>query len=496
MNIAPLHRLLGLTHESVTLLTTERVISSKELGRRSRNVAISLRRRGLGRGDRLLWVVRSSTDAVVVLLGALRAGLVVVPANAGYQQSELSHVLADSGARLVTVDEDHAIVNAVAGAVPVVRCATLIETAGDDGDGDHDIDIDRVDDDDLALLIYTSGTTGRAKGCAHTWAGLRAATSSLMQLWGIGKDDVVVNALPLFHVHGLCVALLGALSTGASTFLLPRFSPEAVVDAVRRGGTVFMSVPTMVHRMLHHLDAHPDDAAVLARLRLFTCGSAALSAAQLDDMRARTGVTILERYGMSETLITLSNPLVGERRKGAVGWPVPGVAMRVVDDELQVRGPGIMRGYWNRADADADVFVEGDDGARWFKTGDVVAVDDDGYVRIVGRASQDILKVGGYKLSAREIEDAIAAHDDVAEVAVVGVPDDEWGERVCAVVVPKPGRAPTLDSVQAIVQLHESKKPRALLVVEALPRNAMGKVLKHELKALAARSSSSSSSSS
>jgi acyl-CoA synthetase (AMP-forming)/AMP-acid ligase II len=503
MNLAPHHRDLGLTHESVMLLTTDRVISSVELRRLSRRIAASLRRRGLRRGDRVLWVVRSSLDAVVVLVGALRAGLVVVPANAGYQQAELAHVLADSGAALVVVEDDHSVIDAVRGATPVARCADLVDEAAravaiaaDDDDIDRvdDDDLDRVDDDDLALLIYTSGTTGRAKGCAHTWAGLRAATTSLMQLWGVGAGDVVVHALPLFHVHGLCVALLGALSSGASTLLLPRFSPEAVVEAVRRGGTVFMSVPTMVHRLLHHLDAHPDDAAVLARLRLFTCGSAPLSKAMLDDMRARTGVTILERYGMSETLITLSNPLVGERRAGCVGWPVPGVSLRVVDDELQVRGPGVMRGYWNRKDADADVFVDDPaGGARWFKTGDVVAVDDDGCVRIVGRASQDILKVGGYKLSAREIEDAIAAHDDVAEVAVIGMPDDEWGERVTAFVVPRPGRTPTLASLQAAVKLHESKKPRALLIVDALPRNAMGKVVKHELKELAARSSSSSS---
>ena len=495
MNIPPHHRVLGLTHESVTLLTFDRIVGAAELRRVSGRVARALHERGLRRGDRVLWVVRSSLDAILVLVGALRAGLVVVPANAGYQEAELAHVLADSGAALIVIDEESAAIPSVCGATPVLRCADLVAGAMRADDDDGGDDLDHVDDDDVALLIYTSGTTGRAKGCTHTWAGLRAATTALMQLWGVGAGDVVVNALPLFHVHGLCVALLGALSSGASTLLLPRFSPEAVVDAVQRGGTVFMSVPTMVHRLLHHLDAHPADAAVIARLRLFTCGSAPLSKTMLDDVRVRTGVTILERYGMSETLITLSNPLLGERRAGCVGWPVPGVQMRVVDDELHVRGPGVMRGYWNRRDADEDVFVDADDGgARWFKTGDVVAVDDDGCVRIVGRASQDILKVGGYKLSAREIEDAIALHDDVAEVAVVGVPDDEWGERVTAVVVPKAGRAPTLASLQAAVKLHESKKPRALVVVDALPRNAMGKVLKHELKALAARSEAARSS--
>jgi acyl-CoA synthetase (AMP-forming)/AMP-acid ligase II len=376
-----------------------------------------------------------------------------------------------------------------------VSAASLLDAdngnANDAGDagGRGGLDLDAVTDDDLALLIYTSGTTGRAKGCAHTFGGLRAGLGALMDLWGIGAGDVVVNALPLFHVHGLCVALLGPLWAGATVRLLPRFSPEGVVDAVRAGGTVFMSVPTMVHRMIGHLDERPDDAAVLARLRLFTCGSAALSAEQLERLRARTGLTILERYGMSETLITVSNRR-DARRPGAVGWAVPSVQTRVVDDELQVRGPGVMRGYWNRPDADREVFVTDEHGGPpWFRTGDVVAVDDEGCIRIVGRASQDILKVGGYKLSAREIEEEIARHPDIAEVAVVGIPDEEWGERVCAIVVPRAGRAPELAALQGAVRLHESKKPRVLLVRDALPRNALGKVLKPELKAWASAAS-------
>ncbi|MBM4280661.1 MAG: AMP-binding protein [Deltaproteobacteria bacterium] len=492
MNSRPLKLRLALPHESVTLLTSERRVDHRQIAAASLRVARALRARGLVRGDRVLWVVRSSVDAALVLAGALRAGLVVVPANAGYQEAELAHVLADSGANLIVVEEPGPVVDAVAGDVPVLTCAALVRAEPDELDcgsaGEVDVNdgLDDSLDDDLALLIYTSGTTGRAKGCGHTWRSLAAGVDALMQRWQVSPGDVVVHALPLFHVHGLCVALLGAWSAGAGTLLLPRFSPEAVIDAVARGGTVLMSVPTMVHRLIQHLDQHPEDAAVLARLRLWTCGSAALPAAQLSAVRDRTGVTILERYGMSETLITLSNPLVGERRPGAVGWPLDGVEVRVVGDELWVRGPMVMKGYWRRPDADRDVFVDdAAGGARWFKTGDVVDVDGDGCVRVVGRASQDILKVGGYKLSAREIEDALAAHEDVAEVAVVGVPDDEWGERVCAVVVARPGRSPTLASLQAAVHLHEAKKPRALLLLPTLPRNAMGKVLKHELKAVA-----------
>jgi acyl-CoA synthetase (AMP-forming)/AMP-acid ligase II len=253
-----------------------------------------------------------------------------------------------------------------------------------------------------------------------------------------------------------------------------------VVAAARGGATVFMSVPTMVHRLLGSLD--DDGAAALGALRLVTCGSAALSAEHLRAFAARTGVTILERYGMSETLITLSNPLVGERRAGAVGWPVPGTAVRVVDDELQVRSPGTMKAYWNRPDADAEAFVADPDGGRWFRTGDVVTLDDDGCVRVVGRASQDILKVGGYKLSTREIEEQIEGHPAVREVAVVGLPDAEWGERVCAVVALRPGATLTLTELQAHVRLAEVKRPRELVLVDALPRNALGKVMKSALK--------------
>jgi acyl-CoA synthetase (AMP-forming)/AMP-acid ligase II len=488
MTTPTLQSILSLPHQSVTFLTPGRTLDRDALDEETRRVAAALMARGLRRGDRILCIVRSSMDAVAVLLGALRAGLVVVPANASYEAKELSHVLADSGAALVVVEQPTPVVSGVAHHVPVLTYAQVIE------EGNHAVfiaapmpSLDAAADDDVALLIYTSGTTGRAKGCVHTWRGLRAGVGALAEHWRMSPSDVVVHALPLFHVHGLCVALLTALWAGASTILLPRFSPEAVVEAVARGGTVFMSVPTMVHRLLAHLDEHPGDAAVLGRLRLWTCGSAALLASQLEAVRNKTGLTILERYGMSETLITLSNSLDGERRPGAVGWPLPGVRMRVVDDELLVHTPAICRGYWNQSEASHESFIDDEgDGLRWFRTGDVVSVAPDGCVRIVGRASQDFLKVGGYKISAREIEEELAQNDDVHSVAVVGVPDEEWGERICAVVVAKEGRTPTLASLQETTRLHEAKKPRALVLVDALPRNAMGKVLKHELKVLVA----------
>jgi len=452
-------------------------LSFAELDDRSAGVAAALAHRGLGKGDRAALVLRSSLDGVVCLLGCLRRGVVVVPVNPGYQGAELAHVLADSGAVLVIEDEACAALHALGPGPARVGSRALV----DEGAATADAADAALHEDDLAMLIYTSGTTGRSKGCAHTVGSLAAGVAALMALWGVTDADVVLNALPLFHVHGLCVCLLGALSRGACTRLLPRFSPEAVVDGARRGATVFMSVPTMIHRLLGALD--DDGAAALGSLRLVTCGSAALPAEQLRAFEARTGVTILERYGMSETLITLSNPLEGERRAGAVGWPVPGTAIRVVDDELWVSSAGAMKAYWNRPDADAEAFVTDAVGQRWFRTGDVVALDDDGCVRVVGRASQDILKVGGYKLSTREIEEQIEGHPAVREVAVVGVADAEWGERVCAVVALREGATLTLAELQAHVKLAEVKRPRELVLVDALPRNALGKVMKAALKA-------------
>jgi len=472
---SPLH-FIRARSARLALVVDGAALTFADLDDLSARVATALARRGVAPGDRVAVAVRSSLDGVVCLLGCLRRGAVVVPVNPGYHEAELSHLLADSGAALVIEDEPSDPLRAIIGSVPLVTSAALV---AESADADPAADA-AAREDELAMLIYTSGTTGRSKGCAHTHRGLASGIDALMSLWGVCPDDVVLNALPLFHVHGLCVCLLGALSRGACTRLVPRFSPEAVVDGARRGATVFMSVPTMVHRLLAALD--DDGARALSSLRLVTCGSAALSADNLRAFEARTGLTILERYGMSETLITLSNPLVGERRPGAVGWPVPGTLIRVVDDELQVSSPGTMRSYWNRPDADAEVFVTDAEGTRWFRTGDVVALDPDGCVRIVGRASQDIMKVGGYKLSTREIEEHIETHPAVREVAVVGLADPEWGEKVCAVVVLHPDTSLTLDELRAHVKLAESKRPRALVFRDELPRNALGKVMKSALK--------------
>lgn len=449
-----------------------------DLDARSRAVAAELSQRGVSRGDRVAVCADNGPGVVVALLANHRAGFVHVPINPGYQGEERDHVVKDSGAKLVL---DNTELAALLALPPSPASGSVTRAGSAEAESS---------DDELALLIYTSGTTGRSKGCMLSFGNVAAAVSSLSSLWRVSPDDTVVHALPLFHVHGLCVALHGALLQGARTRLLSRFSPEGVLDAVDRGGTVFMGVPTMYRRLLDHLERHPQDGAVLRKARLFCAGSAALPAADLEEFAVRTGHRIVERYGMSETLITLSNPIDGERKAGTVGRPIPGVQMRIVDDELQVQGPGVMRGYWNNPEATRKTF----DGP-WLKTGDLAKVDEDGYVSIVGRNSTDILKVGGYKIGTREIEEQLARVAGVREVAVVGIPDREWGQRVVACVVLDEelrSRSPSvlLQELQAAVLLHPSKKPRGLLVLDALPRNAMGKVQKTVLAERAARESS------
>jgi acyl-CoA synthetase (AMP-forming)/AMP-acid ligase II len=300
--------------------------------------------------------------------------------------------------------------------------------------------------------------------------------------------------LPLFHVHGLCIGVFAMLLARATIHVHAKFDPATLVADVReRGVTVFLGVPTMYVALLEHLGRHPQDAAVLGRARLFTAGSAALAPSTLAAFEGATGHRILERYGMTETLITLSNPLHGERRAGTVGTPVAGVEARIVGDdgelaapggpgELQIRGDSMMLGYWRNPEATAAALVHG-----WFRTGDVAVRDASGTIAILGRSSTDILKSGGFKISALEVEDALREHPQVADVAVLGLPDDRWGERVVAVLeaATSIGLAELVDALaqHARSRLADYKCPRQWVVVDALRRNQMGKLEKTRLRA-------------
>jgi len=447
----------------LALIDGARNVTWDALDALARGHAARLAALGVGPGERVAVMLPTSVELIAVTLAHLRLGVVHVPINTRYQPDEVDYIVTHAEVRVLISDWQES--------EPMVRWS------------------DEPAADDVAMIIYTSGTTGRPKGVMQTHASLAANIGAVMRLWRVSSSDVLSLALPLFHVHGLGLGVIGALLlSGARVRLHAKFEVRAIVaDFVTSAdpATLFMGVPTMYHGLLAHLDAHPDDGRALAGARLFTAGSAALAAHAFERFREATGHAILERYGMTETGFTLSNPYDGERRAGTVGKAVPGVDVRVADGEIQVRGASLSRGYWRDPEATAASFTA--DG--WFKTGDVAEVDDDGYHRIVGRASTDIIKSGGFKIGAREIEDVLAKDERLVEVAVIGVPDDKWGEIVAAVVVAKPGVAlpeTLLAELQALAGEHlaDFKRPRAVCVIDALPRNAMGKVQKPPLRAL------------
>jgi malonyl-CoA/methylmalonyl-CoA synthetase len=349
------------------------------------------------------------------------------------------------------------------------------------------------------MMLYTSGTTGRPKGVVATHANIEAQVRALVEAWGWSAQDHILLTLPLHHVHGIVNVLTCALWSGGVCQILPAFDAGEVWSRLERGDlTLYMAVPTLYRRLIEAWEAADADtrrawSEGAARLRLMVSGSAALPVPTLERWEEITGHRLLERYGMTEIGMGLSNPLHGERRAGHVGGPLPGVEVRLVDDEgrpaadgeagqIQVCGPGVFAEYWERPEATADAFTA--DG--WFRTGDRAVVEAGAY-RILGRESVDILKTGGEKVSALEIEDVLRAHGGVADCAVVGVPDPAWGERVCAAVVAARGvEPPAPEALRAFVKerLAPWKVPKDIRIVAELPRNALGKVTKPAVKEL------------
>jgi len=346
-------------------------------------------------------------------------------------------------------------------------------------------------------MVYTSGTTGRPKGVVTTHANITAQVLSLVTAWEWRADDAILLVLPLHHVHGIINVLACALWAGARCEMPPKFEGEQVWSRIARGDlTLFMAVPTIYGKLIAAWEAAPAErqrawskGCAPPHMRLMVSGSAALPVQRFERWREISGHVLLERYGMTEIGMALSNPLRGERRPGFVGTPLPGVEVRLVDDagravpagtpgEIEVRGANVFLEYWRRPDATAAAFRDG-----WFRTGDVAVVEDGSY-RILGRSSVDIIKTGGYKVSALEIEETLRTHPAVQDCAVVGVEDPDWGERICAAVELRgSGEALTLDALQrwARERIAPYKIPRALLSVTVLPRNAMGKVTKPEV---------------
>jgi len=438
----------------------------------TRTAAGRLHGAGLRSGNRVLLSARCSVDVAVVHVAALRLGLIVVPTHTGYTAHELAHVVAAAEPSLAVLDDRERM--AAAGATVAVTTPAL-----DLRDAEPP-ELDQAEPSAIALLPFTSGTTGRPKGVPLSHANLTAGAAAVVAAWRWSPSDRLVLCLPLFHMHGLGVGLHGTLLAGGSAVLMPSFGVDEVLDAVAdQDATLFFGVPTMFQRL-----AASPRVAELGALRLCVSGSAPLPAELHQRLEAETGQRVLERYGMTETVMNISNPYEGERRAGSVGLPLPGVEVRLTDGdtgEIELRGPNVFAGYWDDPAATAAAFTA--DG--WFRTGDIAERDPDGYHRIVGRAKELIIS-GGYNIFPREVEDALRLHDDVADCAVVGTPDTEWGEIVTAFVVPAEGgcRLQELGGFVA-TRLASYKRPRRFHLVADLPRNALGKVVRPELEAWA-----------
>jgi malonyl-CoA/methylmalonyl-CoA synthetase len=454
------------------------VFTYADLDRESARFANLLRSRGLKEGDRVAVQLEKSAQAVFLYLGCLRAGLVYLPLNTAYRQSEISYFVADA-------EPTAAFCSAAArdwfAAVPhrleLDEAATqpdAFDTAARSGD-------------DLACIVYTSGTTGRSKGAMVTHRNLWSNAQALHAYWKFRPGDVLLHCLPLFHVHGLFVALHTALLNASRIVLQSRFDAAAVVRALPRC-TVFMGVPTYYVRLLAESTFNRG---LCANMRLFVSGSAPLLAETFAEFHVRTGHAILERYGMTETGMNTSNPYEGERRAGTVGFALPGVEVRVADAEdrplpageiggIQVRGPNVMSGYWKLPERRLEDFAS--DG--FFRTGDLGRFDADGYLSIVGRA-KDLVISGGYNVYPKEIEMLLDELPGVAESAAFGVPHPDFGETVTVAIVPKPDAQLSEQDIIAYVKskLANYKVPKRVVFLAQLPRNTMGKVLKNELRA-------------
>ncbi|MFC5286120.1 acyl-CoA synthetase [Actinokineospora guangxiensis] len=424
-----------------------------------------------GRTRVAVWAT-PSPETVLAVVGALAAGVAVVPLNPKVGSRELAHILADSAPELLL----HA-----PGDTPEVE---LPKHAVDTAARVHGEPLPEPDPESVAFVVYTSGTTGPPKGVLLPRRAVATNLDALAEIWSWTAEDVLVHGLPLFHVHGLIVGVLGPLRRGGALRHLGRFSSAAVGAAFDTGATLMFGVPTMYHRLGLDCAEDPALAAAVGRARLLVSGSAALPATDHARITESTGQRVVERYGMTETLMNCGVRADGERRPGIVGPALPGVEVRLADvadgmGELEVRGPNLFLGYLNRPDATEAAFADG-----WFRTGDMAVQEPDGAFRIVGRRATDLIKSGGYKIGAGEIENALLEHPAVAEAAVTAEPDDDLGERIVAWVVPT-GEPPSpdelADHVAALLAPH--KRPRVVHFLDALPRNDMGKVTKRALRA-------------
>jgi malonyl-CoA/methylmalonyl-CoA synthetase len=438
-----------------------------EIGSRARRLASTLRSRGFRPGDRLAVQLANCVELIDLYLACLRLGVIFVPVNVLYREREVIHILQDAAPRFFVTQENLADLIAEAG------------TAGEDGAAAS------LDGDSPAALVYTSGTTGASKGAILTHNNFAANAINLLACWQITAADRFLLALPLFHVHALGNGLHCWMLSGCRMRLLERFEHQrAATEFLDFRPTLFFGVPTIYRRLL---ETAPEIARTIGRsMRLFVSGSAPLPPQVMESFRALFGHTILERYGMTETLMNISNPYVGERRQGSIGFPLPGVSVRLLDDagvavapgetgEVYLKGPNVFAGYWEKEEATRAAFRDG-----WFRTGDLASLSPDGYYTLCGRRS-DLIICGGFNIYPREIEEFLMEQPEVAEAAVAGVPDGLKGEVPVAWIVARGDFDPAALEARCRRDLASFKLPRAFVRVDGLPRNALGKVQKHLL---------------
>jgi malonyl-CoA/methylmalonyl-CoA synthetase len=440
-----------------------RAFTFGEMERRSNRAANALLARGFRAGDRLCVYLANRVELIDLYLACVKLGVVFVPINILYREREIAHITADAEPRALIIAADLDGLTSDDDRRPAAA-----------SDAEH---ARALDGDSPAAIIYTSGTTGVSKGAVLTHNNFAANAATLTAAWQITAADRLLLALPLFHIHALGNGLHCWLLSGCRMRLLERFDHRtAVDDFLDFRPTLFFGVPTVYVRLL---DTPPDVARRIgAAMRLFVSGSAPLPAHVFERFRELFGQTILERYGMTETFMNISNPLIGERRAGTVGLPLPGVSVRIDDGELLVRGPNVFAGYWRRPDATAAAFTA--DG--WFRTGDLASRSDDSYFTLLGRTS-DLIISGGFNIYPREIEEFLLEQPEVAEAAVVGEEDALRGEVPVAFIVPRDGFDVARLEERCREQLASFKVPRRFVAVDAIPRTALGKVQKHLLKA-------------
>ncbi len=447
---------------------------------------------GLESGDRLAAQIEKSPEALAVYAACAQTGVIFLPLNTGYTAAELDYFISNSGAKLVLATDRTA-----AALAPVAAAhGAVLNTLNPDGTGSFADRARHQDEvfatasrsaDDLAAFLYTSGTTGRSKGAMLTQENLLSNAQTLARYWRFTAQDVLLHALPIFHTHGLFVATNITLIAGGSMIFLPKFDLDQMIAHMPQA-TTMMGVPTFYTRLL---DDPRFTAALTAHMRLFVSGSAPLLTETHMRFEERTGHRILERYGMTETNMNTSNPYDGERRAGTVGFPLPGVELKITDPttgkevpqgeigQIEVRGPNVFKGYWQMPEKTAEELRP--DG--FFITGDLARIDDQGYVSIVGR-NKDLIISGGYNIYPKEIELVLDAQPGVLESAVIGVPHPDFGESPIGLLVPAPGATPSVDAIMASLgdTLARFKLPKKLIVVDAFPRNAMGKLQKNILR--------------